>query len=715
MTPIPPCAPSPLLAPSRRRRVLGFAPGRALAAAPPHPAALACIALAVFALILTATAAHAAPIYVPPDASGWPGGVIEENAPAPYLAFHKIRARQAARAGLGAAPAVATPSQRRYDARTYDLDLDLVPATHLITGSVHMRATVVDGPLSTLDLDLAASMTVDSVKAAGVTTGAAHAGAVLTVLLDRAYASGENVDLMIWYHGVPPGGGAFGTVFSFETHSGTPLIWTLSEMFGAREWWPCKDAPEDKADSVSVRVRVPSGMLTAGNGTLLSSVDDGLHATTVWKERHPIATYLVAVTSFAFTTVSDWYRPSPADSMPLNFYLFPESVAGAAAVNAKVKGMIGAYAARFGPYPFQDEKYGEVQNTWGGGMENQTLTSLGGFWESVVAHELGHQWWGDHVTCNDFHHVWLNEGFATYCEALWAESQSGLAAYHAYLENYRYYGPGTVWAPDELDDNRVFDSNLSYEKGAWLLHMLRHVMSDTLFFQALRQYGEQYAYGTATTEQFRDVCASVGGRDLTKYFDEWFYGEYYPQYGYSWASAPSAIGGYDVTVVITQQQAWQKFWMPVDVRINTGAGPRTFVAWDSLAFQPFNFHVDAAPTTVALDPDGWILGMSAPMSITAAPPPLAARLALAAPWPNPTRAGAVLAYALPQSGPARVRVYDVRGALVWEHAEPLAAAGPHQLTWDGRDHAGHAVPVGMYVVRLETSAGDASRRLAIVR
>jgi hypothetical protein len=272
----------------------------------------------------------------------------------------------------------------------------------------------------------------------------------------------------------------------------------------------------------------------------------------------------------------------------------------------KVKDMIAAYAGIFGEYPFIAEKYGHAQFLWGGGMEHQTCTSLGVFNEYIVAHELSHQWWGDLVTCRDFHHIWVNEGFATYCEALWSEAVSGTAAYHADLSFNKYFGSGTIYVPDVSDDSRIFDSNLSYNKGSWVLHMLRRVIGDSAFFAALRQFYAQYGYSTATTEDFRDVCEAVSGRDLDAFFQQWIYGEYYPHYLSSWTSAPGG-GGYDVTLRLDQVQSWQLFNMPLDVRITTEAGEQVFVVQDSLASQTFTFHVDAAPIALAVDPDDWVL------------------------------------------------------------------------------------------------------------
>ena len=268
--------------------------------------------------------------------------------------------------------------------------------------------------------------------------------------------------------------------------------------------------------------------------------------------------------------------------------------------------MIATYAGLFGEYPFVAEKYGHAQSLYGGGMEHQTCSSLPIFNETIEAHELAHQWWGDLVTCRDFHHIWLNEGFATYCEALWAEAIGGAAAYHEELSFNRWFGPRTIYVPDVSIESRIWDPWLSYNKGSWVLHMLRHVLGDTAFFAALRHFYVQYAYSTATTEDFRDVCEAVSGRDLDAFFQQWIYGEYYPRYRFDWTSAPVG-GGHDVALTLRQIQSWQLFRMPIDVTVTTAGGERTFVVEDSLASQGFTLHVDAAPTAVAVDPDGWIL------------------------------------------------------------------------------------------------------------
>jgi len=560
---------------------------------------LATFPLVAALLALSAPPLLAAPFEFPP----LPNGVREvrdEKDVAPFEAAWKANAL--ARQREVARPQ--TANQQQWNARWYDLDLTFTPSSS-VAGTVRMKATVVAGPISTVELDFASALIHDAVTSGGAATTASHVGELLTVNLDRAYANGETVDVTITYHGNPTLSGYFG----FNIVNSRQLIWSLSEAYGARTWWPCKDAPEDKADSVSVHFTCPVACTTVSNGTLISRVVNGggTTATTSWSERYPIATYLVSVAAYPYTVTDDWYRYTPTDSMLIRFHNYPESASGYAASQAKVKDMLAAFAVRVGEYPFVLEKYGHAQFQFGGGMEHQTCTSLGVSNESVVAHELFHQWFGDHVTCRDFHHIWLNEGFATYGEALWQESLGGTAAYFADINLNKYYGAGSVYVPDATNESRVFDSNLSYNKGSWVIHMLRHVLGESAFFTALQQYQSTWGYQSATTEDFRDVCEAVSGRDLDAFFNEWIYGEYYPIYRPTWTSTPAGGGGYDVTLTLAQTQAWQIFNMPVDVTISTSGGDQTFVVRDSLASQQFVLHVAAQPTGLAIDKDGWIL------------------------------------------------------------------------------------------------------------
>ncbi len=550
--------------------------------------------------LTTGPGATGGTVLFPPTAEGYPGELRSPRDVAPFLAFEKAAAMK--RLDKAQPQEEPDPREEYYDARYYALDLTLNPTAKILTGKVTDQLTVVVGPLSQVVLDLTNNMAVLSVTSAGTPVTFSHPNDLLTVNLERPYNVGETITLVVHYSGNPAG-----DAFGWGTQGGHPMIWTLSEAFGARNWWPCKDYPEDKADSVDVRVTVPTGLITAGNGVLRDHWDNGVNAFTWWHESYPITTYLVMFSSTPYYVYSDWYKYSPTDSMEIRFHNFPSSIPAVVPVQAKVKTMIATFASLFGQYPFLKEKYGHAEFLWGGGMEHETCTSLGYFGESVVAHELSHQWWGDMITCHDFHNIWLNEGFATYCQALWDEEANG--GYSSYMQDMyatEYFGSGTIYVPDTSDWNRIFDSNLSYDKASWVLHMLRGIVGDTTFFQILQAYHQQYQYSTATTEQFRDVAEAVSGRDLHAFFQEWIYGEYYPIYQYSWSSAANG-GGYDVTLDVKQLQTWQLFSMPIQIVVTTQAGDQSFQINDTQADQVFTLHVTSLPSNVALDPNTWIL------------------------------------------------------------------------------------------------------------
>lgn len=499
-----------------------------------------------------------------------------------------------------------TPNQGNYDATYYHLDLEIDPVTETLSGTVRMDAEVLSGPLGTADLDLYDNLVVDSVSCGGATVGFSHADDLLTITLDRSYAAGEAFVVEITYHGTPS---ASAGAFDFDTYGGDPMIWSLSEPFGARTWWPCKDYPLDKADSVDIWITVPENLIVASNGTLRGTIDNGSTMTYRWHEGYPIATYLVSVAIHPYTVFSDYYHYSPDDSMEIRYFVFPAHYDAVQENYGKVPDMITLYASLFGEYPFVEEKYGHAEFTWGGGMEHQTITSLGGYGEYLICHELAHMWWGDMITCDTFNHIWLNEGFAVYSEALWSEHTYGWETYQQDMEYAKYYGSGTIYVPDLSDWGRIFDVDLTYNKASWVPHMLRGIVGDSTFFEVLRTYyGSPYQYGSATTEEFRDLCEQVTGRDFDRFFHEWIYEEGFPFYSYSWTHQP-VRAGYEIDLTIEQLQTNVIFEMPIEVAVTTAAGETTLVVEDSLAVQQFTLFVEDEPVAVDLDKDEWILRM----------------------------------------------------------------------------------------------------------
>ena len=502
-----------------------------------------------------------------------------------------------------------TPNMEQYDALYYDLSLSIDPVLETVEGEVDAIVRVVSGTLTTLEFNLYDNMVVSGCSVSGSPATFWQAADILTIDLDGSYGVGAEIPVSIAYEGTPaPSAGAF----SFDHHAGLDLVWSLSEPFGARTWWPCKDFSHDKPDSMDIRLNVPDDMIAASNGLLRATIDENDGTTTYWwHEGYPIATYLVSLAVYAYETYSDYYYYSPSDSMEIRHFVYPDHMSRVEATYGLVPGMMAIYSDLYGEYPFLDEKYGHAEFGWPGGMEHQTMTSLGGWSEYLIAHELAHMWWGDMITCNDFHHIWLNEGFATYSEALYTEAVYGVEAYKEDMHNARYLGAGTIYVPDLSDWNRIFHGGLSYNKGSWILHMLRRVTGDDTFFDILKAYYQdtRYQYGSATTEEFRDICEDVSGLDLDGFFEQWIYGEYYPVYSYSWEAGPDG-DGYVIDLTISQSQSGTFFEMPIDIEVVTGGGSEVFVVQNTEQSQQFELHTVAEPLDLLLDPDEWILKLA---------------------------------------------------------------------------------------------------------
>jgi aminopeptidase N len=595
-----------------------------------------------------------------------------------------------------------TANQEDFDVTYYSLDLVPDPASSVLSGIVEVAGEILSSSLDYVELNFWDGMIVTDVHASdspAVPLGFTLNNDILSVGLGRSYAQGESFRLTVTYYGLSQNS-PYGS-FGFGSHNGNTMIWTLSEPFGARAWWPCKDVPSDKADSVDIRVTVPDGLVVASNGALRQTVSSGGNTTWFWHEGHPISTYLVSLAIHPYEVhYDDFLYNGGADTMKIHFYTFPGQYDLHADINSKVKDMLACFSGLFGPYPFLDEKYGHADFIWSGGMEHQTCTSFGAWTEYLYAHELSHQWWGDMITCGSYHDIWLNEGFATYSEALWFEHTYGLRA-SEYETTYKsYFGPGTVYVED-LENDRIFDYNLTYCKASWVLHMLRHVVGDDVFFNILKTYGAspEHQYGTVTTEQFRALCERISGKNLEKFFHQWIYEEYYPRYSFSWDWA-SNESGYDIGLTIRQDQENWIFWMPIDVTVTTAGGETAFVVLDSLQTQTFHLQVLSKPTALQLDRDNWILK-------TGGDSPSVDSYALEQNYPNPFNAGTTIVYDIPQAGRVRLTVYDVLGHSVRTLANAWQQAGRIEANWDGKDGLGLPVSAGLYFCRME--AGNFKR------
>ena len=552
-----------------------------------------------------------------------------------------------------------------------------------------------------------------------------HSDWVLRVQLDQPYNVGEVFSITVQYSGVPRSTGLAGFWFSGGG------VFTLSEPYAAQTWWPCKDDPSDKLDSVKISVTVPDNQIVASNGLLESeTTNPNSTKTYVWFEKYPITTYLVSLAIDSYTTFSDSFEYSPGQFMPIDYYVYPNQLSTAMAAFDLIPDMLQVYSDLFGMYPFIEEKYGHAVFPWGGAMEHQTCTSIGNVstgWETIYAHELAHQWYGDLVTCHDWHHIWLNEGFATYSEALWMEAFYGTTSFHSYvnstLTSYNFNGIFTapVYRYDISNPWSIFSGTV-YDKGMWVLHMLRHVVGDSIFFQIMHDYPNDpaFAFSDATTEQFRDFCEQVSGVELDWFFQQWIYEPYYPVY--EWGFSHYQQGSQDYLHVAVQQQQSisgysHLYKMPIDlVIVYTDNTRDTLVIWDSLAVQYFDIPIPGTPQTVSFDPDKWILKKATQVPVSQIEPPidLTTTFTLYQNYPNPFNGTTVIPFSLDTSGRVILEIYDLTGRKVRTLADDYFAQGA-LIRWDGKDDHGKIVASGVYMYQIRFQNERISRKMFFVR
>jgi len=509
--------------------------------------------------------------------------------------------------------------QMDFDVKYWELDINVTNlAGEIISGKVTITSqSVIDG-LTQVDYDLNYSMTADSVFMDGQTVFYSHSPNNLSITLNQTYNAGDLFTTVVYYHGHPAGSG-FGS-FTWEEHNGQPIISTLSEPEGAREWWPCKDVPHDKADSSDVLITVPDNLVATSNGLLISNTDNSDGTRTFhWHNSYPITTYLISLAISNYQSFTDWYVTAGGDSMPVVNYVYPEHFDEAVEDLSIIPGAIGLFAGLFGEYPFINEKYGHSIFPWGGAMEHQCNTSYGhGLirgdhrYDYIAVHELAHQWFGDMITCDIWPEIWMNEGFASYCEALWAEHNWGFEGLKSYMNSSNHVTDpsGPIYDPDEL-----FSGNTVYNKGAWALHMLRGVMGDMAFFAGIHAYATdpRYQYGTITTREFQAIMEEFYDASLDWYFDEWLWGMNRPYYAYSWLDEDLGNGQYEIFLHIDQSQPYpapEVFTMPIRVYPRIGGVDTVITVFNDSRVDDFRFIVNGDPTVVRFDIDEWILKVS---------------------------------------------------------------------------------------------------------
>ena len=499
-----------------------------------------------------------------------------------------------------------------YDVRFYHINLETSATSLFISGSTLVKVSVVVPHLARVVLQLTTLLQVSGVKVNGAATTFSHQTGYIFIELGTAAAAGDILEIEVSYSGTPPNGPGINR--STSTTWGKTIIWTLSESFHAAEWFPVKQDLRDKADSVYIFITAPRPLQGISNGVLTDVVDLGDNKRRFeWKSRYPITYYLISM------TVGDYIQYDlTADvngvTVPQPNYVYnsPGCLETYKDAIDKTPMLIGLFSDIFIPYPFAGEKYGHVMAPFNGGMEHQTITMMGLFNFWLIAHELAHQWFGNYVTCATWQDIWINEGFASYCEYLAYEFTGQEAAAKTWLatayDRARTMPSGAVYlTPAEaLNESRIFNSALSYKKGAALLHMLRReIADDEIFFGALRRFLTEFGDSTATGLDFLDVVNRHSGNDYRWFFDQWYFGKGFPTVNAGF------VRKIDRTVITLRQtpsdQSNPFFRMSLRVRIEYEDYSRdTILDWRCNE-QAFVIPSYDRPVRIVIDPDSDIL------------------------------------------------------------------------------------------------------------
>lgn len=507
----------------------------------------------------------------------------------------------------------ANPNTINYDLKYHRLEWNVNPSFAFIEGKVTSYFTA-NNPINSIIFDLAKNMSVSEVTQRGNPLNfTQNSFDELIIDLPKIQNTGVLDSLTITYDGNPVSSG-FGSYEINRHGANVPVLWTLSEPYGAKGWWPCKQDLIDKIDSIDIYIKHPQQYKAASNGLLQSEKTVGPSTTTHWKHKYPIPAYLIAIAVTNYNVYTDYV--ANGDFNVVN-YVYPENENAAKSQTAITPSIIDLFGSLFEPYPYADEKYGHAEFGWGGGMEHTTMTFMGGWNRGLIAHELAHQWFGNKVTCGSWEDIWLNEGFATYLEGLVVENFDGENVFRSWrgsaVNQITSQNGGSTFVNDTTNVNRIFDGRLSYRKGAMILHMLRYKLGDDVFFQGIKNYlkDNNLAFAYAKTPDLKYHLEATSGANLTEFFNDWYYGEGYPSYTVSWHQNQNSKMA-QFTVNQSQSHPSVSFFeMPLPIKINGENGVSEILRLEvSENGQTFNTPIPFDILSIQIDPDVQLISKS---------------------------------------------------------------------------------------------------------
>ena len=520
---------------------------------------------------------------------------------------------------------VADLAEDEYDVKYLKFNLNVTNTSTALSGDVAATAIVTAPSMSSYVFELDTAYIIDSAKINGTLYAVGGTDSIRYISLSTPLISGTVFTAQVFYHGavVSSGISSIGGLFNLlDPAWGANTLFTVSEPYHANRWWPCKQSLEDKIDSVDMWITVPDSLKAGSNGILQAVTPiDATHDRYEWKERHPIDYYLISIAVGPYVDYSYYMHfTGSTDSMLVQNYVYsnPAFLPAYKSVLDSVGLMIDYFSGLFGVYPFKDEKYGHSIVYWGGGEENQTMTTLGSPAIDVgtMAHELSHEWFGDNVTCGSWRDIMMNEGFASYISYMYYDHfydhAFALSNIVYYQQLTKSYDTGSVYVDDTTSEERILDGRLSYAKPAAVLHTLRFVVNDDSdYFHIFRNYQQAKGGGNGTIEDFKSTAQTllgpvVNGINLDTFFNQWLYLQGFPKYSLSW----NQIGA-DVYVQLMQTTSDPAsvplFKVPLELRLHSLSGDTVVRVLNDQSLQNFHFTYSKTLINVFMDPNCWLI------------------------------------------------------------------------------------------------------------
>ena len=587
-----------------------------------------------------------------------------------------------------------------YDVLSYDISLTILPDNQKIEAITGIEFSAVI-PIENYLLFDFGGLQVDSVQLDMEQVEAFVKDDLLTIELPQPLIVADTHLVQIFYQGTPQKG-----LYFRDNNQGNTIIYTHNEPYDAHFWFPCKDDPSDKA-VLDMKITIPNQFNLVSNGKLIAQSNSGpLYTLHYWKENYPIATYLISFAAGTYTTVSDFYRLNNID-VPLSYYVYPSDIERGQNALAITKEMLDFYSSMIGDYPFLEDKYAMVEVPFreASAMENQTATTMRDVImdnKNIIAHELAHQWWGDALTPASFTDIWLNEGFATYFDALFTEYKFGYDEFLVRLDEFhsQMNSDGSLAFPIYDPPQEYLFGNAVYMKGAWVLHMLRMEVGDSLFKKIYQHYFDKYKYLNVTTSQFQEAVETTTNRNFSLFFEQWL----------NYGGRPLIIGewgqnknGVNITLKQVQHAPVYQFDLELLIKgVTTDTLIEISLTDESISVQIiFNDQV----RQIIIDPNRKILNSSnSPIYYI---PDLTNLVNL---YPNPFNQEVSISYQLGRKQNIKIDIYNILGEKVASLVDERKNIGVYSVKWSGKAFAS-----GIYLCVLTFENGKDIKKMMLIK